>query len=91
MIRRIGHSLFALLKAMDIMACAIWLAVLYPVGLSARPSGREMISSYIGEAAINGHRWAARAQTCIDWGAVKLGDKPDHCYRAFRNYQFFDD
>lgn len=91
MIRRMGECILPLLRAFDILCCTIWLASLYPFGLASRPSGREMISSYIGEAQHNGHRWAARAAAVIDWIAMKLGDRSDHCLRAFRRYQFLDD
>ena len=50
-----------------------------------------MISSYLGEAQFNGHRWAIRAAAVIDWCACRLGDRPDHCLRAFHYYQFLDD
>lgn len=85
------QSGLALLKASDIFACAWWISVLYVVGLADRPTGREMISSYIGEAAFNGHRWAKIASSIIDYAAVKLGDKPNHCFRAFKHYQYLDD
>lgn len=48
---RLGTAVMALLKAIDILACTIWLAPLYVVGLADKPTGRRMISSYIGEAA----------------------------------------
>lgn len=91
MIRRAGHCILPLLRSLDILACTIWLSCLYPFRLAARPSGREMISSYVGEAQFNGHRWAKRAAAVIDWCAMRLGDKPDHCLRAFHHYQFLDD
>lgn len=88
---RCGASALALLKAIDILACAVWLGALYPFGLSARPTGRQMISSYVGEAAAGGMAWARRAAWAIDRVAMLLGDAPDHCGRAFRRYQFLDD
>lgn len=91
MIRRMGEYILPLLRAVDILCCALWLSALYPFGLASRPSGRELISSYIGEAQHNGHRWAQRAAAVIDWMAERLGDRPDHCLRAFRHYQFLDD
>lgn len=91
MIRRIGHCILALLRAVDILACTLWLSCLHPFRLAARPTGRQMISSYIGEAAFNGRRWAKRAAAIIDRIAMLLGDRPDHCLRAFRHYQFLDD
>lgn len=89
-IRRLGESLFALLIALDILACTLWLAPLYVVNLSDRPTGRRMISSYVGYAAANGHRWAEIMATAIDWAAMRLGDKPAHCDRAYRHYRGLD-
>ena len=91
MIRRIGHCIFPLLRSIDILACTVWLSLLYPFGLACRPTGREFVSSYVGEAQFNGHCWAKRAAAVIDWCAVRLGDKPNHCLRAFRKYQYLDD
>jgi hypothetical protein len=86
----LGESIWALLKALDILACTLWLAPLYVVGLADRPSGRQMISSYVGEAAANGMLWGRIAATLIDMGAVALGDDPDHCHRAFIRYRNLD-
>lgn len=91
MIQRIAHCTLALARAFDILACALWLSPLYLVGLADRPTGREMISSYVGEAAANGHRWAIRASAAIDWAAEFFGDGPNHCQRSFLQYQFLDD
>lgn len=90
MIRRLGESLVALLRAIDIVACTLWLAPLYVVGLADRPSGRQMISSYIGWAEANGHRWAVVAGWLIDRAALALGDRPGHCDRAYRHYRGLD-
>jgi hypothetical protein len=90
MIRRLGQSTIALLRAIDILACTIWLAPLYVLGLADKPSGRQMISSYIGKAAMNGHRWAVIAGWLIDYFAVALGDAPAHCERAYRHYKGLD-
>lgn len=91
MMTRSKYAVMALLRAIDILICAVWLAPLYMVGLASRPTGREMISTYVGEAAHNGHRWAYRAAAAIDWFFVLIGDKPDHCYRAFIEYHELDD
>lgn len=90
MIRRLGESLIALLKAGDILLCTIWLAPLYVFGLADRPSGRQLISSYIGKAARNGHYWARAAAEVIDGIAEALGDKPGHCLRAYLHYRGLD-
>lgn len=62
--------MLALLKAIDILACAVWLGVLYPFGLAARPTGRQMISSYVGEAAAGGNAAGRRA------GPLRAGVPP---------------
>lgn len=90
MTSRLRDSAWALLIALDILACTLWLAPLYVVGLADRPSGRQMISSYVGKAAANGHRWARIAAFLIDRGALLLGDAPDHCDRAFHKYRNLD-
>ena len=40
MIARLGTAALALLIAIDVMLCTIWLAPLYVVGLADKPSGR---------------------------------------------------
>lgn len=90
-ITRARDCILPLLRALDILACTIWLSCLYPLGLADKPTGREMISSYVGEAAYNGMTWAKCASAVIDRLAILLGDKPQHCYRAFVHYQFLDD
>lgn len=87
---RAKAALLALARARDIDWCTNWLAPLHLVGLADRPSGRQMISSYVGKAAANGHRWARIAAFLIDMGAVALGDTPEHCERAWRHYQGLD-
>ncbi|MCB4861982.1 hypothetical protein K7W03_20530 [Sphingobium sp. PNB] len=79
------------MKALDILACALWLAPLYVVGLADCPTGRQMISSYVGQAANNGHRWAIIAASVIDHLARLLGDDPRHCERSFLKYRHLDD
>lgn len=86
MIARLRASVLALLRALDILACTIWLAPLYVVGLADRPSGRQMISSYVGKAMVNGHRWAFFVGGVIDWVFLPIDGRPDHCIRAFRHY-----
>lgn len=87
---RLLAACWAMWKALDIVGCTGWLGTLYPFGLADRPTGRRMISSYVGMAAANGHRWALLAAAVIDWGAMRLGDRPDHCARAFRHYRGLD-
>jgi hypothetical protein len=88
---RIRASIWAMLKAIDILLCTIWLAPLYICNLADKPSGRQMISSYVGQADFYGTRWGRRAAAFIDWGAKLLGDEPDHCRRAFLAYRDLDD
>jgi len=83
-------SLRALITALDILACTIWLAPLYVVGLADRPSGRQMISSYIGKAEANGRYWGIAAADVIDALAECFGDRPGHCARAYRHYRGLD-
>lgn len=80
---RLAQSVLALLIAIDVLLCTIWLALLYPLKLSGRPTGRQMVSGYVGLARINGHRWARFAAAVLDWIFERLGDGPDHCRRVY--------
>lgn len=88
---RLIESFWALLIAADIVLCTIWLVPLYVFGLAGKPTGRQLISSYVGEAQHNGMKWAKLSAWLINEGAELLGDGPDHCYRIFRKYQQLDD
>lgn len=83
MIARLGIAALALLVAIDILLCTVWKAPLYVVGLAEKPTGRQLISQFVGKAAINGHRWAriveAIINTLIFW-------ERDHCRATFRKY-----
>lgn len=83
---RIGHVIQALLILIDIAACFLWLAPLYLVGLADRPTGRQMISAYVGRAMINGHRWARIAAKVID---AVMGKS--HCLLMANRYAGFAD
>ncbi|TCM17197.1 hypothetical protein EDF56_106313 [Novosphingobium sp. PhB165] len=87
MIRRLRQSLGALLRAFDILLCAVWLSALYPLGLADRPYGRETISAYVGLAQHNGMAWGIRAAAVVDWLAQRVGEGPGHCHRAYEFYQ----
>jgi hypothetical protein len=80
---RCGHCVLPLLRAIDILGCTIWLCLLYPWGLADRPTGRQLVSGYVGKAAHNEMPWGIRMARVIDWCARRLGDGPDHCRRAF--------
>lgn len=86
MIIRLGYVLLAFALLLDGVACFFWLAPLYLVGLADRPSGHQLISAYVGRAAINGQAWALRTEAAIDdiFG-------PQHCLRAARHYAGFAD
>lgn len=88
---RLVHSLLALAKAVDIVLCTVWQGALYPFGLADKPSGRRFVSTLIGEAAYNGHRWATVLARGVDWLFAALGDGPEHCRRAFLKYGNQDD
>lgn len=87
---RLWESTIAVLRALDLLACTLWLAVLYPLGLADKPTGRHMISSYVGKAALNGMPWAIRAERVIDWLAELVGDGPNHCRRAYMFYKVLE-
>lgn len=83
---RLGHVLRALLILFDIVLCFCWLAPLYLVGLADRPTGRQLISAYVGRAMLNGHRWARIAAAVID----RLLGK-GHCVDVATRYAGFAD
>tara|TARA_R110000782_G_scaffold167129_10_gene259378 strand:+ start:14307 stop:14582 length:276 start_codon:yes stop_codon:yes gene_type:complete len=91
MIARLGIFAQALGRSITILACTLVYGPLYVVGLASRPTGRQMLSSYVGEAQANGHRWARIVAWIIDTTAVQFGDKPDHCRRAYLHYRALDD
>lgn len=80
---RCAHCFLPLCRAIDILLCTIWLSLLYPFGLADRPTGRQLISGYVGKAAFHGQRWGLRVGAIIDWLATLVGDEPDHCLRAY--------
>ena len=88
---RIRQSVFAVLVTLTIALCTIWQGALYPFGLASKPSGRRMTSSFVGEAAFNGRRWGIILASMIDRVFLMLGDKPQHCHRAYINYGTQDD
>lgn len=87
---RVQLSALAMLKALDILACTIWLGPLYIIGLADKPTGRRMISSYVGMAVSYRRRWAYVAAAVIDWCAERFGDRPGHCHRAWLHYRGLD-
>lgn len=91
MLTRVGHCVLPCLMALDIFLTALWLSLLYPFGLARRPTGREMLSTYIGEALYNGMPWAVRMARVVDWAAMKLGDGPDHCLKSYDMYNLMDE
>lgn len=80
---RCTHCILPMARALDILACTAYLSVLYPFGPADRPTGRQLISGYVGKAAFNGVPWGIWWARWIDWAAMKVGDGPDHCYRAY--------
>jgi hypothetical protein len=88
--KRLGHVILATLRVIDIVACLVWLSPLYLLTLADRPTGRQLISGYVGKAANHGHPWAKRMAKYIDWMACKLGDGPQHCHRAYLFYKPID-
>ena len=75
---RLKASAWALLIALDVLVCTLWLAPLHLFGLADQPTGRQMISGYVGKAAFNGHRWARLPERLID---ALFGE--GHCLRSY--------
>ena len=80
---RLATAGIALLIAIDVLICTLWLAPLYVAGLASKPTGRQLVSGYVGRAAINGHRWAIVVEGVIDWVFERIGDGPTHCARVY--------
>lgn len=89
--KRCGQCVLPMLMSADIFLCSVWLSLLYPWKLARRPTGREMVSTYVGEALHNGMPWAARAAAVIDYVALRLGGGPQHCLRNYLRYAQHDD
>ena len=81
----------ALGRSLTILACTLVYGPLFVIGLASRPTGRRMLSSYVGEAEANGHRWASLIAAAIDHVAEMFGGRPDHCRRAYLHYRGLDD
>lgn len=88
---RFKIGLIALLTASDIFFGTAIVLCFYWLGLAAPPSGRQLISSLVGQCAAAGQWWAIQVARVIDRAAIALGDDPGHCDRAFRKYEFLDD
>lgn len=86
MTARLKAVLWAWLRAFDILLCTAWLSPLYLIGLASKPTGTQMISVYVGHAALDGVAWGLRAARLIDRAAVWLGGEPEHCVRAYAAY-----
>lgn len=84
--RRLQDIAWAWLRVLDIVLCTAWLSPLYLVGLASRPTGTQMISVYVGKAALNRVPWGLRAARVIDRLSEWLGDAPNHCIRAYGSY-----
>lgn len=63
---RIKYSGLAVLIMLDVIACTLWLVPLYLLGLADKPTGRQLISGYVGGALVSGWRWAIPAAAVID-------------------------
>ena len=68
---------------LDVIACTLWLSPLYLLGLADKPTGRELISSYVGRCAISGAAWALIAEQIID--ALFWWDEA-HCRATYLKY-----
>lgn len=91
MASKLIESLLAILISIDILLCTVWQATLYPFGLASKPSGRRMISSFVGEASANQHRWGRILELIIDLIFCSLEEQPAHCRRAYEKYKHIDD
>ena len=51
------------------------------MGRGDHPNADETISSIVGRKAVAGRAWALAAERCINWLALRVGDRPNHCRR----------
>lgn len=88
---KILESILAVLIAANILFCAIWQGILYPFGLASKPSGRRMISSFVGEAQFNKRWWGNMLGPVIDKLFELIGTGPNHCINSYLRYGHLDD
>ena len=86
---RLLDVLVALLVMIDVIGCTLWLSPLYLFGLAQRPTGRQLISSYVGYCAISediaGKRgWASVAADVID---AIFWWQPNHCRATYQKLE----
>ena len=83
MIKRTANVIVAFFILLDEIACFLWLAPLYIFGLADNCTGRQLISAYVGRAAINGNRWALYAEQVVNF---IIFWQNDHCRKCARAY-----
>lgn len=83
--QRFKDWFIAVLRSVNILACTLIFGSLYIFDKADKPSGRMMISCYVGRALTNGHGWAVPVAGFIDTLFGK-----DHCVRAYRHYRGLD-
>lgn len=83
-LQRLAHIMLAWLILLDVIACTAWLSPLYLIGLADRPTGRDLISAYVGRCAISGAPWALIAEDVIN--ALFWWDD-DHCRATYLKYR----
>ena len=81
MAERFWLGLRQLLVAVDQLVYILIAVPIYVVAGGATPSADETISSRVGRAAIEGHRWGLVLEAIIDRLFILLGARPDHCRR----------
>lgn len=86
-VKRLLVFLMALARSTTIMLCTLWFGSLYVFGLASRPTGRQMTSSYVGEAFVNGHRWAVPVAFVIDFFIEEITGEKDHCVSTYLFYK----
>jgi len=85
--KRLLIFLMALGRTITILLCTLWFGPLYVVGLASKPTGRQMTSSYLGEALYNGQKWAIPIAGLVDSLFEELEGKSNHCLNTYLKYK----
>jgi len=59
-------------------------------GFADKPSGRQMISTYVGGALVANRKWAYYAAAIIDYFAYLITGKRDHCLLSYERFGQYD-
>lgn len=82
MLRRLLEIWIAFLVLLDAIVCYFCIAPLYLFNVASKPTGTQLISSYIGEAYLNNMRWSIIPNLLIN----TLFLNKNHCVESYKKY-----